>query len=148
MVRVTESPPFTVTGVDFTGALYIKDREGETKVYICIFACAVTWAVHNEVVRDLTVQTFLLAFRRFSSRKSLPSVMISDNASTFMAAAEDLQRLFESEILQRERTPQRHLAIYTQTSTMVWWLLGTNGRSDKTSHQENTGKSVCHTPTT
>ena len=67
-VRVTESPPFTVTGVDFTGALYIKDRgEGETKVYICIFTCAVTRAVHIEVVRDLTVQTFLLAFRRFSS---------------------------------------------------------------------------------
>ena len=102
-VRVTESPPFTVTGVDFTGALYIKDRgEGETKVYICIFMCAVTRAVHIEVVRDLTVQTFLLAFQRFSSRKSLPSIIISDNASTFLVAAEDLQRLFESKTLQRE----------------------------------------------
>ena len=101
-VRVTESPPFTVTGVDFSGALYVKDREGETKVYICIFTCAVTRAVHIEVVSDLTVQTFLLAFRRFSSRKSLPSIMISDNASTFLAAAEDLQKLFESETLQRE----------------------------------------------
>ena len=100
--RVTESPPFTITGVDFTGALYIKDREGETKVYICIFTCAVTRAVHIEVVCDLTVPTFMLAFRRFSSRKSLPSIMISDNASTFLAAAEDLQRLFKSETLQRE----------------------------------------------
>ena len=100
--RVTKSPPFTATGVDFTGALYIKDRAGEAKVYICIFTCAVTRAVHIEVVKDLTVQTFLLAFRRFSSRKSLPSIMISDNASTFLAAAEDLQRLFESETLQRE----------------------------------------------
>ena len=100
--RVTKSPPFTVTGVDFTGALYIKDRAGEAKVYICIFTCAVTRAVHIEVVKDLTVQTFLLAFRRFSSRKSLPSIMISDNASTFLVAAEDLQRLFESETLQRE----------------------------------------------
>ena len=101
-VRVSESPPFTVTGVDFTGALYIKDRDEETKVYICIFTCAVTRAVHIEVVCDLSVQTFLLAFRRFSSCKSLPSVMISDNASTFLAAAEDLQRLFESETLQRQ----------------------------------------------
>ena len=101
-VCVTESPPFTFTGVDFTGALYIEDRGGEIKVYICIFTCAVTRAVHNEVVRDLTVQTFLLAFRRFSSQKSLPSIMISDNASILMAAAEDLQRLFESETLQRE----------------------------------------------
>ena len=54
------------------------------------------------MVSDFTVQTFLLAFRRFSSRKSLPTIMISDNASTFLATAEDLQKLFESEILQRE----------------------------------------------
>ena len=97
-IRVMEAPPFTVTGVDFTGALYVKERE-ETKVYICLFTCAVTRAVHLEVVTDLTVQTFLLAFRRFSSRKSLPKMMISDNASTYLAAAEELQRMFNSEAL-------------------------------------------------
>ena len=69
-VRVTDSPPFTVTGVDFTGAVYVKDDEGEKKVYICLFTCAATRAVHLEIVVDLTVETFLLAFRRFSSRKS------------------------------------------------------------------------------
>lgn len=56
-----EVPPFTVTGADFTGALYVKERE-ETKVYICLFTYAVTRAVHLEVVGDLTVETFLLAF--------------------------------------------------------------------------------------
>lgn len=30
-VRVTESPPFTITGVDFTGAVYVKDHEGEKR---------------------------------------------------------------------------------------------------------------------
>ena len=60
--RVTEAPPFTITDVDFTGALYVKEKE-ETKVYICLFTCAVTRAVHLEVVTDLTVDTFLLAFR-------------------------------------------------------------------------------------
>ena len=82
-------PPFTVTGVDFTSALYIKDRAEESKVYICILICATTCALHIEVVTDLTVDTFLLAFRRFFSRKSLFSTMISDKASTFLAAAED-----------------------------------------------------------
>ena len=94
-IRVMEAPPFTVTGVDFTGALYVKERE-ETKVYICLFSCAVTRAVHLEVVTDLTVETFLLAFRRFCSRKSVPQKMISDNASTYLAAAEELQRMFNS----------------------------------------------------
>jgi len=98
-MRVTESQPFTVTGVDFTGALYVKAEEQEKTVYICLFTCAAKRAVHLEVVGDLTVETFLLAFRRFASRKSLPRTMISDNASTYLAAAEDSQRLFESESL-------------------------------------------------
>ena len=97
-ICVMEAPPFTVTGVDFTGALYVKERE-EMKVYICLFSCAITRAVHLEVVTDLTVETFLLAFRRFCSRKSLPKKMISDNASTYLAAAEELQRMFSSEAL-------------------------------------------------
>ena len=93
--RVTEAPPFTITGVDFTGALFVKEGEYE-KVYICLFRCAVT---RVEVVGDLTVETFLLAFRRFSSRKSLPRKMISDNASTYLAAAEEIQKLLQSESL-------------------------------------------------
>ena len=78
-VRVTESPPFRVTGVD-------KEGKEERKVYICLFTCAATCAVHLEVVSDLTVETFLLTFRGFSSRKSLPHTMISDNVSTFLTA--------------------------------------------------------------
>ena len=92
-------PPSLVTGVDFTGVLYIKDRAEERKMCICIFTCATTHAFHLKVVGYLTVETFLLVFRRFSSRKSLPSTMISDNASTFLAMVEDLKRLFESEAL-------------------------------------------------
>ena len=98
-IRVTEAPPFTITGVDFTGALFVKEGNQEKKVYICLFTCATTRAVHLEVVSDLTVETFLLAFRRFSSRKSLPRRMISDNASTYLAAAEAIQKLLQSEAL-------------------------------------------------
>lgn len=100
-VRVEEAKPFTVTGVDFTGALYVKDTGGERKVYICLFTCACTRAVHLEIVSDLSVETFLLAFRRFASRKSLPRQMISDNASTYLAVVEELQKLFESNTLKK-----------------------------------------------
>ena len=61
-VHVSEYPPFSVTGVDFTGALYIKDGQDERKVYICLFTCASTRVVHLEVVSDLTVEGFPLAF--------------------------------------------------------------------------------------
>ena len=95
-LRVQQSDPFTTTGVDFTGALYVRGIEGENKVYICLFTCAVTRAVHLEVVTDLTEQSFIQAFRRFVNRKSLPHTMISDNASTYLAAADELKNLFQS----------------------------------------------------
>ena len=68
----------------------------EHKAYICLFTCTSTRAIHLEIVTDLSTETFLLAFRRFVSRKLLPVVMISDNASTYLAAAEELKTLFDS----------------------------------------------------
>ena len=96
-VRVEESPPFTVTGIDYTGALNVKDRAGNgTKVYICLFTCACTRAVHLEIVQDLSSESFLQAFRRFSSRRSVPKIIMSDNATTFVGASQHLKYLFES----------------------------------------------------
>ena len=100
-IRVEDGPPFTVTGVDFTGALYIKDKTGhQSKAYICLFTCATTRAVHLKVVTDLTEQSLMDAFR-FSSRKSLPKLMLSDNATTYTAAAVHLRRLFDSQYLKQ-----------------------------------------------
>ena len=101
-IRLVDSHPFTVTGVDFTRALYVKTSTGQEKVYICLFTCANTRAVHLEVVTDLTVPTFVAAFRRFVSRKSLPKVMISDNASTYQSAADELTKLLDSSQLMSE----------------------------------------------
>ena len=78
--RTKEGKPFEVTGVDFTGALYVRDHGTESKAYICLFTCGLSRAVHLEVVQDLSVETFLQAFRRFAARKSLPHLLLSDNA--------------------------------------------------------------------
>jgi len=94
--RVSFSDPFTITGVDFTGALYVCATEGENKVYLCLFTCAVSRAIHLEVASDLTVKSFLQAFRRFAGRRSLPKMLFSDNGSTFLAAPAELQHLFSS----------------------------------------------------
>ncbi|XP_006811861.1 uncharacterized protein LOC100373153 [Saccoglossus kowalevskii] len=93
--RVNITPPFTVTGVDFTGALHVKSPETakKTKSYVCLFTCAVTRAVHLELMPNLSTQSFLLAFCRFVARRSLPGKLISDNAST---AANELNQLFDS----------------------------------------------------
>ena len=98
--RVQDVSPFSITRVDFMGALYVKQPNGEDKVYICLFTCATSRAVHLEVVTDLSVTTFLLAFRRFAARRSLPRLMMSDNAATYTSAAEELNTLLRSEEIQ------------------------------------------------
>lgn len=51
-VRVSANLPFTVAGVHFTGALFVRDNSSavEHKVYICLFTCAATRAAHLKVV--------------------------------------------------------------------------------------------------
>ena len=80
--------------MDFTGALHVRNQSRTLcKAYICLFTCATTRAVHLEVVQNLSVPTFIQCFRRFVSRKSLPRLLISDNASTFVAGSKEIQRL-------------------------------------------------------
>ena len=104
--RTLCAAPFHVTGVDFTGALFVRDSGGEQKVYICLFTCANTRAVHLEVVTDLTEEKFLQAFRRFVGRKSLPQLMISDNASTFQSAAKEIEKMINSPTLNEHLNKQ------------------------------------------
>ena len=65
--RLENTPPFTICGVDFTGALSYKTEHSNTnKAYVCLFTCAVTRAVNLEIVTDMTAKGFLRAFRRFA----------------------------------------------------------------------------------
>ncbi|XP_045213485.2 uncharacterized protein LOC123564176 [Mercenaria mercenaria] len=98
--RVESSPPFTTTGVDYSGALFVKSETGlESKAYVCLFTCAATRAIHLELVHDLTENSFIQAFRRFVSRRSLPRMIISDNAATFHAASNTLKTMFQTQTL-------------------------------------------------
>ncbi|XP_071137411.1 uncharacterized protein [Mytilus edulis] len=90
--RVKDTIPFCTTGIDFAGPLHIKDTSTQPrKVYICLFTCACIRAIHLELVPDLSLNTFILAFRRFISRKGIPQTIYSDNAPTFVAASNALQ---------------------------------------------------------
>ena len=66
--HVSLDPPFTHTGLDFAGPLYVRNdsvthSQGEgIKAYICLFTCASTRAIHLELTQGLNAETFLLAF--------------------------------------------------------------------------------------
>ena len=89
-VRVTESSPFSVTGIDFAGPLYSVDQPGK-KFYICLFTCATTRAVHLELTDSLSLPAFVLALRQFAARRGWPAIIFSDNAATFGACATRLK---------------------------------------------------------
>ena len=66
LIRVSEDPPFTHTGVDYAAPLYTHERTSHTnnvdKCYICVFTCASTRAIHLELAPDLSVQSFCRCF--------------------------------------------------------------------------------------
>ena len=45
LFQVQDVRPFTVTGVDFTGSLYVKRGSEKVKAYVCLFTCATSRAV-------------------------------------------------------------------------------------------------------
>ena len=49
-----------------------------------------TRAIHLELAKDLSAETFLLLFRKFVARRSLPRLMISDNGTYFKSTAKFL----------------------------------------------------------
>ena len=88
--RVKLTVPFATVGVDYSGSINVTNSEKEvSKFYFCIFTCA----IHLELARDMTAETFLHLLRRFIARRSCPSLLISDNGKYFTANAEFIRRL-------------------------------------------------------
>ena len=97
--RVKEEPPFTYTGVDFTGPLYIRATQSAeaSKIWICLFTCCVVRAVYLEIVTDMSTETFIRCLMRFAARRGMPRKFLSDNGKTFKAAAKFLKTVFNEE---------------------------------------------------
>ena len=93
--RVEESPAFTNTGVDFAGPLFVKVKDDMKKVYIALYTCGSSRAVHLDVVPDLRAETFIRSFKRFSCRRGIPRLVVSDNAKTSKTSATFLSSIFE-----------------------------------------------------
>ena len=85
--RFKEGTPFASTGVDFAGPLFVKSVFGKeiqvSKIYICLFTCGSTRAIHIELTPSLTTQAFIRCLQRFVARRGIPELIISDNAKTF-----------------------------------------------------------------
>ena len=94
--RVKRASPFATSGIDHAGPLYCKDQPGK-KFYILLFTCAVTRAVHLELVESMSCEDTVLALRRFFARRGMATTLVSDNAKGFVAAKDKMLELYGTE---------------------------------------------------
>lgn len=95
--RVTEGRPFISSGVDYCGPFFIKERRfrnrARVKIYVAVFICFATKAVHLEIVSDLTTEAFIAALKRFVARRGICRNLYSDNGTNFVGANNELSEL-------------------------------------------------------
>ncbi|XP_037505906.1 uncharacterized protein LOC119382270 [Rhipicephalus sanguineus] len=121
--RIEPTNPFEVVGVDFAGPLLARTQDGDAKCNVALFTCAVSRAIHLELVSNITAETFILCLRRFVSRRGLPRVIYSDNARTFQKTSADLKRLCH---IFKEEDVANHLTVNGITWKFIvpnapWW---------------------------
>ena len=94
-VTATEKP-FKYCGVDYLGPFTYRQLRSDCKAWSILFTCLCTRCIHIEIVTSLDLNSFLLAFSRFTNLRGAFDSMFSDNGSTFVAAADILLTLLSS----------------------------------------------------
>jgi Pao retrotransposon peptidase/Family of unknown function (DUF5641)/Protein of unknown function (DUF1759)/Putative peptidase (DUF1758)/Integrase zinc binding domain len=119
--RVTASRPFLKVGIDFGGPLMVKTSRIRktviTKSYIALFVCMSTKAVHIELVSSLSTDAFILAFKRFISRRGLAHTIYSDNGTNFQGANNQLRELYT--FFKNEKTLDK-IKDFLSTHEITW----------------------------
>lgn len=119
--RVKKAPPFAYSGVDFAGPLYIKVADGSSsKVWVALYTCCITRAVHLDLIPDMTAQSFLRSFKRFTSRRGVPMQMVSDNGKTFVAAAQIIDSILKCPEVQQHFASLKVKWIFNLEKA-PWW---------------------------
>ena len=119
--RTQGETPYQAVGVDFAGPIKYRLRANtEGKAYLVLYACCLTRGVYLDLLPSLETSKFLTSLKGFIARRGRPSVIYSDNGSTFKAAAQWLKKVrrdekFNNCLAQQEITWKFNL------STAPWW---------------------------
>lgn len=121
--RMSQTIPFMYTGVDYAGFFNIKTSQRKNapfiKGYVSVFICLTTRALHLELVSDLSAEQFLKAFKRFVSRRGIPSKMYSDNGTNFVKASKLLNDMFDQTIRQNLEENEQFVA-WLNSNRIQW----------------------------
>lgn len=92
----TYEPPFTFTGIDYFGPLYVTVRRSKEKRWGVMFTCLTTRAVHIEIAYKLDTDSCLMSIRSFMMIRGQPKEFRSDRGTNFIAAEKVLCEEFEN----------------------------------------------------
>ena len=90
--RLYRTPPFYHCGIDVFGPFNIRHGKatrgspGVQKVWVLIFSCLYSRAVHLETLDSMDTSSFKLAFHRFQSLRGECAYLRSDAGSNFVGA--------------------------------------------------------------
>ena len=100
--RVIFNPAWDSVGVDYAGPLFVKwsIQNESTKVYVVLYSCCSSRAIHLELVQNMSTDSFINCFRLIS-RKGLPRLVISDNAKQFYTVDNILKYIFDQSRVQQ-----------------------------------------------
>ena len=126
---VSTEPFFNNIGVNIAGPLYVRDtsvnptdsKETNLKVYVCLFTCASTGALHLELTRELSATVFLQVFGRFCGRRGVHSIIMSDNARTFISCSKKIEKLVHSEEVHQCLTNKHVCKLNFIVEKAPWW---------------------------
>ncbi|XP_018395620.1 PREDICTED: uncharacterized protein LOC108774103 [Cyphomyrmex costatus] len=97
--RFQSSRSFVNVGIDFCGPFFIKERKlynrNKVKIYVAVFICLASKAIHLEVVSDLTIEAFCASLKRFFCHREKSHLLLSDNATNFVGASNHLRELYD-----------------------------------------------------
>ena len=94
-VRISAEGPFTYCGVDMFGPFIVKERRSEVKRYGAIFTCLSSRAIHLETTISLETDSFILALRRFVSRRGPVRTIRCDNGGNFIGCKNEFSNAFK-----------------------------------------------------
>lgn len=84
-------PPFTAVGLDYFGPIQVRRGRALVKRYGVIFTCLSIRAVHIEVAHSLDTDSFIMALRRFISRRGQVKEIRSDNGTNLTGGEKELR---------------------------------------------------------
>ena len=95
--RVSTTAPFSSCGIDIMGHFLVKlNGRANHKVYVAVFTCFESRAVHAEVVFKLDADSAINAIMRFRARRPALQKMFSDRGTNFVAANSILNNELQS----------------------------------------------------